>query len=245
MNYEVILNEVENQLKSDISTLKEWNNNYFHIQKERYLSDLKYFSSLSNIKSVLEIGAAPFHLSLCLKKAGYNLQILDISPERFDWFIKKNELDIDQLDIELDDISKYKNSFDLIIFTEVFEHLRINPIQSLKKIQSLLKPSGLLYLTTPNFYRHSNILTFIKGKGIVNAYYQFEKLEKLGHMGHVREYTKNEMRLFLENTGFEIIDFKYKNSKKHSPISKQGLITSIFNKTKSHMMFLAKKVKRN
>jgi hypothetical protein len=36
------------------------------------------------------------------------------------------------------------------------------------------------------------------------VYRQYEKLESLGHMGHVREYTTREVADFLARTGFRV-----------------------------------------
>ena len=41
-------------------------------------------------------------------------------------------------------------------------------------------------------------------------YAEYQKLEKLGHMGHVREYTTTEVIQFLRNIGFEISGIIYR-----------------------------------
>ncbi len=51
--------------------------------------------------------------------------------------------------IELDEFP-WDIQFDIIIFTEVLEHLNFHPDRTLHKIRSLLKPDGYLYLTTPD-----------------------------------------------------------------------------------------------
>src|SRR5690606_35036297 len=37
-----------------------------------------------------------------------------------------------------------------------------------------------------------------------DVYSEYMKLEKLGHMGHVREYTPKEMVIFLQKCGFSV-----------------------------------------
>lgn len=239
--FEEILSNIEIALKADKTEHSSWNTNYFKMQKSRYLEDLMYYESLEGINKVLEVGAAPFHLSLCLQEFGYDLTVLDIDPSRFQWFINDNKLNVVTCNVETDILEVEDNSFDLIIFTEVFEHLRINPINTLLKLKSKLKEGGLLYLTTPNFFRYTNIINFLLGRPVVNAYYEFEKLNTIGHMGHVREYAKGEVCSFLENTGFEIIEFDYKQSRKYRTFSKANLANNLFKGTKTHMKFLAKK----
>jgi len=240
--YEEILNNISKQLENDKTEHNEWNTNYLRIQRERYISDLMYYENLEGINKILEIGGAPFHLSACMQKLKYDLTVLDIDPSRFQWFIEENKMKVIKCNIENDIINLEDNSFDLAIFTEVFEHLRINPINTLLKIREKIKMGGLLYLTTPNFYRFANIVSFLKNKGVVNAYYEFEKLNKIGHMGHVREYTKNEINLFLENTGFEVKEFSFKNAKKATSFNTYNAVTRLFPGTRTHMKFLAKKV---
>lgn len=243
MNADIIksIEEIKASLKDDNSEHKDWNLNYFNNQKGRYLSDLYFYSSLKGVKNVLEVGAAPFHLSLSLQSLGYDLKVIDIAPSRFQWFIDRHKLDVEQCDIEIDTINARDGYYDLIIFTEVFEHLRINPIETLKKLREKLKPGGLLYLTTPNFFRYTNTINFFLRRPVVNAYYEFKKLEDIGHMGHVREYSKKEVELFLENTGYEIVTFSYKQHKKErfkKKVARFG--TSLIPSTKSYMEFLAK-----
>ena len=240
--FNLILDKVGVSLSKDSTEHSAWNINYFKMQKERYLEDLNFYSSLDGIQNVLEVGAAPFHLSLCLQEFGYDIKVLDIDPSRFDWFIKEYKLNVSKCNVEVDDLNVEKESMDLVIFTEVFEHLRINPIDTLLKLNRTLKKGGLMYLTTPNFFRYTNIVNFVLGRPVVNAYYEFEKLNTVGHMGHVREYAKGEVSLFIENTGFEIIDFNYKQARKIAPFTKYKLITSLFSGTKTHMRFLCKKL---
>ena len=42
--------------------------------------------------------------------------------------------------------------FDYVVFCEVLEHLLVSPVQVIEELLSLLRPDGLLYLTTPNFF---------------------------------------------------------------------------------------------
>ena len=241
INIENQLNQIEKTIKKYSDRNAEWNINYFKFQKERYLKDINYFSKLDNVNNVLEIGAAPFHLSALLVQHNYNLKILDLDPSRFSDFLNEFNIHAEKCDIEHDVFPVEKSSIDLAIFTEVFEHLRINPVETLNKISETIRPGGYIYLTTPNFYRHYNLVNIIKGKGFVNAFREFNKLNTIGHMGHVREYTRGEVTEFLENSNFEIVDFEYKNASNHSRFSRDGIITNTFKGLSSHLLFLARK----
>lgn len=47
--------------------------------------------------------------------------------------------------------------FSHILFCEVLEHLVVNPVEIIKFLISLLNDDGILYLTTPNFFRKQNL----------------------------------------------------------------------------------------
>ena len=80
--------------------------------------------------------------------------------------------------------------------------LAFHDVNPQKKIHALLIPKGKLLLSTPNLYSIYNIGRFITGKGINNGFVEFNKLNTIGHMGHIREYTVKEMIDFLSNCGF-------------------------------------------
>ena len=48
--------------------------------------------------------------------------------------------------------SLQENSFDLILFTEIIEHITFNPVSMWKEIYRVLKPGGRIIITTPNYY---------------------------------------------------------------------------------------------
>ena len=91
-------------------------------------------------------------------------RVLDIAPQVHqgakEFFEKVETLDIEpgadhQADICEDNSDIIpNNTFDIIICTEVLEHVS-NPFDAVKELHRMLKPGGLLFLTTPfNFRIH-------------------------------------------------------------------------------------------
>ena len=208
--YDQILEELRNILTLIESELKELHLDYFLLHRNRYKSDLEIIKDYYRKGKILEIGSFPCHLTYCLTKLGYPVIGIDINPERIKNFIEKHNLTVKKCDIEKERIPFDNNRFDFVIFNEVFEHLRIDPISTLKEINRVMKPAGIMVLSTPNLYSLRNIVLFNIGRGFNNAYREFEKLHTIGHMGHIREYSTREIKQFLENTGFEIVEVKYK-----------------------------------
>ena len=69
-------------------------------------------------------------------------------------------------------------------------------------------PGGRLLLSTPNLRSFRGIRNLIlrhEGHAVSGGIFrQYEKLETLGHMGHVREYTTREVADFLTRVGFRV-----------------------------------------
>lgn len=91
------------------------------------------------------------------------------------------------------------DSFDVLLFCEMLEHMLMNPVAALREMHRVLKPGGVLVLTTPNVARLDNALSLIGGGNIYDPYSGFGPYGR-----HNREYTSHELRRLLEFAGFEV-----------------------------------------
>jgi 2-polyprenyl-3-methyl-5-hydroxy-6-metoxy-1,4-benzoquinol methylase len=109
-------------------------------------------------------------------------------------------IDFRLLDIEQQPIPEGW-AFDVIIFTEVLEHLNFHPVPTLRKLAAALKPRGALMLSTPNAE---------VGWGRIYTYYRSidampEPRAGLPWIdGHVWQYTEVELRRVLRAAGLAI-----------------------------------------
>jgi SAM-dependent methyltransferase len=79
-------------------------------------------------------------------------------------------------------------SFDLIVFSEVLEHLSVAPEFVFAFLNSLLADSGILICTTPNAADIAKRLRLVYGRN------PFERLRLYSaNPGHIREYTRQEL----------------------------------------------------
>ena len=202
MSHKDIFSALEDAIGTDQSDLAEWSKNYYQYHQERYSYDLSLIDRFYQTGSILEIGSSPYHLTNLLKLKGLPVMGVDIDPVRQADFISRNNLQIVKCNIETEPLPFEDNAFHYIIFTEIFEHMRINPIATLREVNRVLHPDGVMVLSTPNLYSIRNVVNLMVGKGFDNPYNQFIKLETIGHMGHVREYTVSQVKTFLKNTGF-------------------------------------------
>lgn len=204
---ELIFEQLKDVLdKSGDSEFEKWSKDILSKNIKRFLNDITYIKKYCKSGEILEIGSAPYHLTYTLSKLDYSVTGIDIDPSRFEKFIKEHNLNIIKHDIENYSLPFNDNEFQFVIFNEIFEHLRINPISTLKEINRIMQPNGILMLTTPNLYSIQNVVSFLRGRGFDNPFKQFEQLHKIGHMGHVRLYSVKQVKEFLNNTGFEVIE---------------------------------------
>jgi len=171
---------------------------YFDIHVDRYQHILAQIKKLHLPSSsrILDIGAYPPHLFNALARLGYQVRGISSPHET----IKQPR--IKTLNIENKDLPFKKNHFDLVLFTEVIEHLTIHPQKVLTQIKRVLKPSGYLLLTTPNVLRWQNIFSLIIRK---NIYFPLDQLHQSPYHRHHREYTRPEIINLLQSVGFKII----------------------------------------
>lgn len=100
-------------------------------------------------------------------------------------------------DIERDEFPFDDESFDVVTCFEVLEHLAIDPMAMMSEINRVLRPGGLLVLTTPNAIRTANAVNMLLGEQPCgwNHYNGFDTNR------HNREYTPREIDRLLEDSG--------------------------------------------
>lgn len=103
-----------------------------------------------------------------------------------------------QFNVETDRFPYEDASFDVLLFCEIIEHLQTDPLQVMKEIKRVLKPDGILVLTTPNVARLDNRLRLLAGKNINDRYSGYGPYGR-----HNREYTRDEIDTLLSFCGFD------------------------------------------
>ncbi len=213
------MNDLENFLlnKGDSKLLK-----YFYQHKKRIIETLELIGEQSE-KKILDVGASPGFISFVLSKKNeiyttdYYEAYLNLYPpmpnvKHFICAIEKEELPFPN------------DYFDIVVFTEVLEHIAIShPILVLNKIKRVLKPGGILFLTTPNVANIRNVLLLIINKNIyweLDTFYN-ERLDR-----HNREFTLAEVRRTAKEVGFIIESEGYIDDEHIGYIPSKKVITS-------------------
>ena len=204
-----LLDRVAADIHPDEPALESWFSRYQRQHRVRFAADLTLVQSeVPPGAHLLEYGAVPLLMTAALTHLGYSVDALDIQPERFASSARHLGLEVQRCDVETEPVPFPDQCFDAILFNELFEHLRIDPIFTLAEVHRVLRPGGRLFLSTPNLRSLRGLRNLLlHGRALTTqdgVYEQYEKLETLGHMGHVREYTVREVSEFLQRCGFDV-----------------------------------------
>jgi SAM-dependent methyltransferase len=158
---------------------------------------------------VVELGAAPGEQSLGFARAGYQVTAVDLGLASDDWegapagtmehAFREAEIELVQWNLDEQPYPLPDEHFDVVVMTEVLEHLREYPARSLQEVRRILRPGGRLYLTTPNAAYVRNRLQLLAGRTVMTPLPDW--IGGLPHARHAREYTFSEIRELLEYGG--------------------------------------------
>jgi SAM-dependent methyltransferase len=157
---------------------------------------------------LLEIGASPYFISLLLHRLrDYEVHYVNYFGPTFGDQASETlvgpgtrlQIDFPNVNIETHPLPYEEDSFDVVMLCEVLEHFTNDPIYALRNIKRVLKPGGVLILTTPNVNRLLNVARMITGHNIYDPYSGYGPYGR-----HNREYTWEELEKLLAYVGFDI-----------------------------------------
>src|SRR5438874_1182331 len=160
--------------------------------------------------SLVELGAAPGDQSVELARAGYWVTAVDLGLA--EWSdrpqgamqatLAEAGVELVLWDLEQTPYPLADESFDVVVMTEVLEHLRDYPARSLAEARRILRPGGILVLTTPNAAYLRNRLRLVLGRSVYTSLSDW--LHGLPHARHAREYTVSELESVVRHAGLEL-----------------------------------------
>ena len=173
--------------------------------------------SLGKNLRILEFGCFTGIVSASLKRLGHEVTGSDIpfvlEDEENAAFYRDENLTIWPHDLSSGPLQQPSGSFDLIVFTEVLEHLNFNPIPLLREFARILRPGGMVYCATPNLGNIHHRINLLLGRGIMSPMeYLIMNLDPDSAMRiglHWREWTKDELVDLFAQAGLSLKCHKY------------------------------------
>lgn len=184
-------------------------NEYYFIHQNRYKFILKKIRELALPAGakILDVGCYPMDLFKATYDLGYEVSGISSEHEK----VKHNN--VFSLNIETDKLPFEKESFDLVLFSEVMEHMLYDPQVYLAKFREVLKDGGYLLVTTPNAVHIKHRLELVLGKTQNFPLFQFEGSP---YHRHNREFTLAEVSEIVKKAGFKVVGAERFNA--YSPL---------------------------
>lgn len=168
------------------------------------LLNLIYLAKPSGISKprVLDIGCGNGSLSHLIAQQGYDV----VGVEESESGIKFARLSFPDCQFIQSSIynlpySELENSVDIVISTEVIEHL-FYPRELLKAARKCLKPNGSLILTTPYHGYLKNVALALSGK-------MDNHFAPLWDGGHIKFFSVKTLTNLMESEGYQDMTFKF------------------------------------
>jgi SAM-dependent methyltransferase len=188
---------------------------YLAVHRRRYQDTLRLLPPGQG-RRLLDVGSFPGHLSALARARGWEVVGLNNAIEAgHDWnaFLercRRHGIAIRGCEVECEPFPVATGSVDAVLFCELFEHLHLNPFHALKEIFRVLRPDGLLLLTTPNLRRIETFARLVHGWGAqppVSRPFR-ELFPSLLYHRHNREYTAHELAYYLALQGKDLYEFR-------------------------------------
>lgn len=145
---------------------------------------------------VLEIGCGTGRtgeLALKESKAGF-YQAVELDEQSANR-AKDVLSDVIHGNVEEIDLSRLSGPYDVLIFSEVLEHM-VDPWNVLQKIVPLLRPAGLLFASSPNISHYHVVLSLLRGRFDYQASGVMDRT-------HLRWFTPQSYRSMFEQAGLK------------------------------------------
>lgn len=158
---------------------------------------------------LVELGAAPGDQSIELARHGYRVTAVDLGEAEWSDLptgTMRARLEAEGVALVIADLESPPYpfpdaSFDIVVLTEVLEHLREYPARTLQEVRRILRIGGFLALTTPNAAYIRNRLLLARGRSVYTPLHDW--LYGLPHARHAREYTFEELDGLLRHVRLE------------------------------------------
>ncbi len=183
----------------------------FHAKRmEELLLFLVRRNQHTPIHSILDVGLSPFIKAYKQVIPQVQVTLADIwlhpaeklSDFGIDSFVRT---DLNKTGVSREHGGAGDGRYDAIVFTEVIEHLLVDPVEAIADFLSMLNPGGFLFISTPNYFSYGAVLKILEKTNPQPRY-----ARKLGNDDthyHLREYSLKEMLEAADQCGAQTLFF--------------------------------------
>lgn len=143
----------------------------------------------------------------------YAIRLLGCKPYAIDFvkfidssLVKKYDIQYVVNNVERESFP-WDTRFDIILFTEILEHLNFNAVPTMQKLGNLLAPGGRLYLSTPDasqWGRQTKYYTQYSDIPVFSANSKYPVIDD-----HVWQFDEAELRQLIADAGLRIVRLDY------------------------------------
>lgn len=146
--------------------------------------------------ALLDVGCAGGELSQLLAGAGWKVEGLEREPSLVE-SARGRGIPVHCVEFDREPFPWEPGTFDAVVAGEVIEHV-IDTDHVLAEIARVLRPDGVLVITTPNLASFENRIRLLLGR------YPMWMDHRVQGTGHLRYYTPRILRRQLEQHGFRV-----------------------------------------
>lgn len=157
---------------------------------------------------VLSIGAAFGSLELALQKFGAEVTVVDFPDviAVYKDIYDRHGLKTISADLSKDELDLPADYYDMLLESEVIEHLPVAPSEQFAKFRKYIKKGGLFVVTTPNLGSILHVMKVLFMKPLFDEPEKFFGPINTENLGvHRREYIPSEIHQGFETAGFSNI----------------------------------------
>jgi len=164
-------------------------------------------------KQVLDVGCMTGYLAHFLQLNGNIVSGVDLLASAIN-IANQNNINAQVCDIDNQPLPFGDSIFDVVVFSEVIEHL-VDPIFVLNQIYRVLKPGGMLIVSTPNIAYVQYRIELLMGKLPDFCEFRNKYSERYYNFQHKTLFTHGALMNTLKEAGFVITSWTshsaYKN----------------------------------
>jgi len=171
-----------------------------HFKKIEFIGRIiKTVKLVGKNKNVLDVGCGYGHITELIKKQGNKVKCIETSDNAIK-HIKKLGIEVFDIDLSTKWEENIKEKFDVVVCTEVIEHV-FDTDNLINNINKVLKKGGHLVISTPNVASFGRRFMLLFG---INPILEYTTRKE--DAGHIRYFTFSDLEKLLKEHGFETIE---------------------------------------